>query len=106
MTEPELQVQISSVLEYKIIAAVMIINNLAGPLVYYYDVGHFHATIFKYTRALHVSANYMMVQPTIIRKGIGYTLIRLQCSLASTKNIGTMAYVSTMSTTYCPAWPL
>ena len=59
MTEPELQVQISSVLEYKnniIIAAVMNMNNLAGPLVYYYDVGNFHAIIFKYTRALHVSA--------------------------------------------------
>ena len=35
----------------------------------------------------------MMVQPIIIRNGIGYSLIRLQCSLASTKNIGTMAYV-------------
>ena len=45
MTEPELQVQISSVLEYKNndrnIAVVMNMNNLAGPLVYYYDVGNF-----------------------------------------------------------------
>ena len=53
----------------------MNMNNLAGPLVYYYDVGNFHATIFKYTRALHVSATTCMVQPTIIRNGIGYTLI-------------------------------
>ena len=37
------------------IAAVMNMNNLAGPLVYYYDVGHFHAAIFEYTRALHDS---------------------------------------------------
>ena len=81
----------------------MNMNNLAGPLVYCYDVGNFHATIFKYTRALHVSATTCMVQPTIIRNGIGYTLIRLECSLASAKNIGTMAYVST---TYYPAWPL
>ena len=74
-------------------------NNLAGPPgVYYYDVG-----IFKYTRALHVSATTCMVQPIIIRNGIGYTFIRLQGSLASTKNTGTMAYVST---TYYPAWPL
>ena len=60
MTEPELQVQISSVFEYlegkKIAAKMSIQNNLAGPLVHYYDVGNFHATIFKYTRALHVSA--------------------------------------------------
>ena len=79
MTEPELQVQISSVFEYKIIieiAAVMNINNLAGRLVYYYDVGNFHATIFKYTRALHVSATTCMaIQPTIIHNRIGYTLI-------------------------------
>ena len=56
----------------------MNMNNLAGPVVYYYDVGNFHATIFKYTRALHVSATTCMVQPTIIRNRIGYTLIRLQ----------------------------
>ena len=57
------------------IAAVMNMNNLAGHLMYYYDVGNFHATIFKYTRALHVSATTSMVQPTMIRNGIGYTLI-------------------------------
>ena len=28
----------------------MNMNNLADPLVYYYDVGNFHATIFKYTK--------------------------------------------------------
>ena len=44
----------------------MNMNNLAGPLVHYYDVGNFHATIFKYTTALHVSATTCMVQPTII----------------------------------------
>ena len=60
----------------------MNMNNLAGPLVYYYDVGNFNATIFKYTRVLHVFATTCMVQPSIIRNGIGYTLIRLQGSLA------------------------
>ena len=30
-------------------------NNFVCPLVHYYDVWNFHATIFKYTRALHVS---------------------------------------------------
>ena len=79
----------------------MNINNLEGPLVYYYDVGNFHVIIFKYTRALHVSASTCMVQQTAIRNGIGYTVIRLQGSLESTKHIGTMAYVST---TYYPAW--
>ena len=59
ITEPELQVQISTII---IIAAVMNINNYAGSLVYYYDVGNFHATIFKYTRAMHVSATTCMVQ--------------------------------------------
>ena len=63
----------------------MNMNYLAGPPVYYYDVGNFHATIFKYTRALHVSVTTCMVQPTIIHNGIGFTLIRLQGSLASTK---------------------
>ena len=60
------------------IAAVMKMNNLAGCLVYYYDVGNFHSTIFKYTTALHVSATTCIVQPTINRNRIGYTLIRLQ----------------------------
>ena len=55
------------------IAAVMNMNNLPGLLVHYYDVGNFHVTIFKYTRALHVSATTCMVQPTIIHNGIGYT---------------------------------
>ena len=79
------------------IAAIMNMNNLAGPVVYYYDVGNFHATIFKYTRALHISA-------TMIRNRIGYTLIRLQrqAVMQVPKNVGTMAY---MSTTYNPAWP-
>ena len=75
MTEPELQLQISSVLIIIKIAVVMNMNNLAGPVVYYYDVRNFNATIFKYTRALHVSATTCMVRPTIIRNGIGYTLI-------------------------------
>ena len=35
-------------------------NNLAGHLVHYYDVGNFHVTIFKYTRALHESATTCM----------------------------------------------
>ena len=78
MTEPELQVQISSVFEYNKKASVMNMNNLACPLVYYYDVENFHATIFKYTRALHVSATTSMVQPTTIHNRIGYTLIGLQ----------------------------
>ena len=56
-----------------IITVVMNMNNLASSLVYSYDVGNFHATIFKYTRALHVSATTCMVQPTIIHNGIGYT---------------------------------
>ena len=86
------------------IAAIMNMNNLAGPVVYYYDVGNFHATIFKYTRALHISATTCMVQPTMIRNRIGYTLIRLQrqAVMQVPKNVGTMAY---MSTTYNPAWP-
>ena len=45
----------SSVFEYnnKIkIVAVMNMNNLTHTLVDYYDVGSFHATIFKYTRDL------------------------------------------------------
>ena len=84
------------------IAAVLNMNNLAGRLVYCYDVGN---SIFKYTRGLHISATTCMVQPTIIRNGIGYTLIRLQrqAAMQVPKNIGTMAYVST---TYNPAWPL
>ena len=36
-------------------------------------------------RALHVSATTCIVQSTIICNGIGYTLIQLQGSLASTK---------------------
>ena len=68
--------------------------NLAGPLVHYYDVGNFHATILKYTRALHVSATTCMVQPTTINNGIGYTLFGLQGSLKY-KKYCTMAYVST-----------
>ena len=55
----------------------MNMNNLTSLLVYYYDEGNFHATIFKYTRALHVSATTCMVQPTIIRNGIGSTLVLL-----------------------------
>ena len=75
-------------------------NNLAGHLVHYYDVGNFHATIFIYTRALHESATTCMVQPTTIHNEIDYALIGQQGSLAGTKNIatvsgGTMAYVST-----------
>ena len=66
-------------------------NNLAGHLVHYYDVGNFHATIFKYTRALHVSATTCIVQLTTIHNGIGYTLIGQQGSLASTKNIATVS---------------
>ena len=57
---------------------VMNMNNLAGH--YNYDVRTFHATIYKYTRALHVSAATCMVEPTIIRNRIGYTFIRLQGS--------------------------
>ena len=41
---------------------------------------------------------FLQLHDGTIRNGIGYTLNRLQCSLASTKNIGTMAY---MPTTYC-----
>ena len=55
MTEPELQVQISSVFEYEIIieiAVVMNMINLAGRLVYYYDVGN----NIQYTRALQLHA--------------------------------------------------
>ena len=62
MTEPELQVLISSVLEYKNNNKNSSCNEyVADPLVYYYDVGNFHATIFKYTRALHVSVTTCMV---------------------------------------------
>ena len=42
-------------------------------------------TIFKYTRALQVSATTYMVQLTTIHNGIGYTLIGIQGSLANTK---------------------
>ena len=58
MIEPELQllVYLNIIIKIIKIAAVMNMNNLVGSLVYYYDVGNFHATIFKYTRALHVSA--------------------------------------------------
>ena len=77
----------------------MNMNNLTRPLVHYYDVGNFHPTIFKYTRALHVSATTCMVQPITIHNEIDYALIGLQGSLAGTKNIatvsGTMAYVLT-----------
>ena len=31
----------------------------------YYDVGNFHATVFKYTRALHVSATTCMVHSRV-----------------------------------------
>ena len=47
------ELQNSDVFEYnnKIkIVTVMNMNNLTHTLVDYYDVGSFHATIFKYTR--------------------------------------------------------
>ena len=85
-------------------------NNLTGPLVHYYDVGNFHATIFKSTRALHVSATTCMVQPTTIHNGIGCTLIGQQGSLAGTKNIATvsgiMVYVSTTYKYIFSSFPL
>ena len=60
-------------------------NNLAGPLVYYYDVGKFSCNNIQIHQNSACFCNYMMVQPTIIRNGIGYALIQLQSSLASTK---------------------
>ena len=56
------------------------VNNLAGSLVYYYDVGNIYATLFTYTRALHVPATTCMVQPTTIHNGIENTLEICTCS--------------------------
>ena len=88
MAEP----QSSSVFEYnnKIkIVAVMNMNNLTHTLVDYFDVGSFHATIFKYTRDLGL----WLVQPTIIYYGIGLYKAALQKNIATVS--GTMTYVLT-----------
>ena len=58
----------------------MNMNNLAAPWCTIKDVGNFHATIFKYTRALHVSARYSRQQYTM-------GLVGQQGSLANTKKI-------------------
>ena len=60
----------------------MNMNNLTHALVDYYDVGSFHATIFKYTRDLRLQQHDWYNR----QQGIGFTLIGLQGSPANTSN--------------------